>query len=70
MEEILRGSGLDWTVIRPPWADRQASHRQLPGGVRPEPPPRPVHLTRHVAHLMLGVLEQPETIHRATGIAN
>jgi uncharacterized protein YbjT (DUF2867 family) len=70
MEEILRESGLDWTVIRPPrltgkpltGSYRTASGQNLRRGLL---------ISRaNVAHLMLAVLEQPETIHRAIGIAN
>lgn len=70
MEEILRESGLDWTVIRPPrltgkpltGSYRTASGQNLRRGLL---------ISRaNVAHLMLAVLEQPETIHRAIGVAN
>ena len=44
MEDVLRGSGLDWTAVRPPPADRQAADRQVPNGLRAEHPPRLVHL--------------------------
>ena len=70
MEEILRGSGLDWTVIRPP----RLTDKPLTGSYRTASGQnlrRGLFISRaNVAHLMLGVLEQPETIHRAIGIAN
>jgi len=70
MEEILRESGLDWTVIRPP----RLTNKPLTGSYRTASGQnlrRGLFISRaNVAHLMLGVLEQPETIHRAIGIAN
>jgi putative NADH-flavin reductase len=70
MEDVLRDSGLDWTVIRPPRLTdkpltgryRTAYGQNLPGG-------RFVSRA-DVAHLMLRVLDQPETIHQAIGVAN
>jgi putative NADH-flavin reductase len=70
MEEILRGSGLDWTVVRPPrltgkpftGSYRTAYGQNLRGGTSV---PR-----ADVAHLMLSVLGQPGTIHQAIGIAS
>jgi len=70
MEDILAGSGLDWTVVRPP----QLTDKPLTGTYR----------TAHgqnirggwsvpradVAHLMLAVLGRPGTIHQAIGIAS
>jgi putative NADH-flavin reductase len=70
MEDILRDSGLDWTVVRPPrltdkpltGAYRTAYGRNLRGGV---------FVSRaDVADLMLRVLEQPGTIGQAIGVAN
>ena len=70
MEDVLRDSGLDWTVVRPPrltdkpvtGAYRTASERNLRGGW---------FVSRaDVAHCMLRVLDQPETIGHAIGIAN
>jgi putative NADH-flavin reductase len=69
MEDILRDSGLDWTVVRPPRLTdkpltgtyRTAYGQNLRGGLL---------ISRaDVAHLMLRVLEQPETIKQAIGIA-
>jgi uncharacterized protein YbjT (DUF2867 family) len=70
MEDILRDSGLDWTVIRPPQLTgkpltgsyRTAFGRNLRGGLSV---PR-----ADVAHLMLRVLGQPETIGQVIGIAS
>ncbi len=69
MEDILRDSGLEWTVVRPPRLTngpltgtyRTAYGRNVRGGLR---------ISRaDVAHLMLRVLEQPETIKQTIGIA-
>jgi putative NADH-flavin reductase len=69
MEDILRDSSLDWTVMRPPRLTdkppsgtyRMAFGQNLRGGLT---------ISRaDVAHLMLRVLEQPETIDQAIGIA-
>ena len=70
MEDILRDSGLDWTVVRPPRLTngpstdsyRTAYGRNVRRGLR---------ISRaDVAHLMLCVLEQPEKIKQTSGIAN
>jgi putative NADH-flavin reductase len=69
MEDILRDSGLDWTVMRPPALTnkpltrnyRTAHGQNLRGGLT---------ISRaDVADMMLRVLEQPETINQAIGIA-
>ena len=69
MEDILRDSGLDWTVVRPP----RLTSRPLTGIYRtayPQNLRRGLTISRaDVAHLMLRVLEQPETIQQAIGIA-
>lgn len=70
MEDILAGSGLDWTVVRPPRLTgkpltvtyRTAYGQNLKGG---SSVPR-----ADVAHLMLRVLSQPETTHQVIGIAS
>ncbi len=70
MEDILARSGLDWTVIRPPQLTgkpltgtyRTAYGQNLKGGLSV---PR-----ADVAHLMLRVLGQPDTIRQAIGIAS
>jgi hypothetical protein len=69
MEDVLRDSGLDWTVVRPPKLTdtpltgtyRTAYGRNLRGGWSI---PR-----ADVAHLMLRVLGEPETIGQVIGIA-
>jgi uncharacterized protein YbjT (DUF2867 family) len=69
MEDVLAGSGLDWTVVRPPQLTdkpltgtyRTAYGQNIRGGFSV---PR-----ADVADFMLRVLAQPETIHQAIGIA-
>ena len=70
MEDNLRRSGLDWTAVRPPrlnskpltTTSRTALGANVRGGVTVS--------RADVAHLMLAVLDQPETIGRTIGIAN
>ena len=70
MEDVLRGSGLDWTSVRPPrltgkpmtGAYRTAYGQNLRGGFLVS--------RADVAHLMLRVIDQPETIKQTIGIAN
>jgi uncharacterized protein YbjT (DUF2867 family) len=69
MEDVLRESGLDWTVLRPPQLTgkpftghyRTAVGQNVRGG---RSIPR-----ADVARCMLAVLGQPDTIGRAIGIA-
>jgi putative NADH-flavin reductase len=70
MEDVLAGSGLDWTVVRPPQLTdkpftghyRTAHGQNIRGGWSVS--------RADVAHLMLRVLEQPETIKQTIGIAS
>lgn len=70
MEDILASSGLDWTAIRPPQLTgkpltghyRTAYGQNVRGGLSV---PR-----ADVAHLMLKVLDRPETIGHTIGIAS
>jgi putative NADH-flavin reductase len=70
MEDLLRDSGLDWTVLRPPrltdkpltGSYRVAYGQNLRGGWSVS--------RADAAQLMLRVLAQPETIKQAIGIAN
>jgi uncharacterized protein YbjT (DUF2867 family) len=70
MEDLLRDSGLDWTVVRPPRLTdkplsssyRTAYGQNVRGGWQVS--------RADVAHLMLRVLEQPETIKQVVGVAN
>ncbi|HKT02416.1 MAG TPA: SDR family oxidoreductase [Rugosimonospora sp.] len=69
MEQLLRDSGLDWTVSRPPRLTngpltgryRTAFGRNIRGGV--------VISRADVAHQMLAALVEPETIGQIVGIA-
>jgi putative NADH-flavin reductase len=69
MEDVLRDSGLDWTVVRPPRLTdkpltgtcRTAYGQNVRGGTRVS--------RADVAHLMLRALEQPGTIKQTIGIA-
>jgi uncharacterized protein YbjT (DUF2867 family) len=70
MEEILRDSGLDWTISRPP----KLTDKPLTGGYRTaygQNVRGGWSVTRaDVAHHMLHVLDQPETIKQIIGIAH
>ncbi|MGW7402411.1 NAD(P)-dependent oxidoreductase [Streptomyces sp. NPDC054833] len=70
MEDLVRDSGLDWTISRPPrFTDkpltgvyRTAFEQNLRGGTS---------ISRaDVAHHMLSVLDRPETIRRTMGVAH
>jgi len=70
MEDVLRDSDLDWTVVRPPQLTdkprtgiyRTAYGQNLRGGFSVS--------RADVADLMFRVLSQPGTIHQVMGIAN
>ena len=70
MEDIVRDSCLDWTIVRPP----RLTNKVLTGTYRTaygRNLPRGVTISRaNVGHLMLRVLKEPETINRVIGIAN
>lgn len=70
MEDLLRDSGLDWTVVRPP----RLTDRPLTGAYRMaygQNLRRGILVSRaDVAHCMLRVLGDPETIKHAVGVAN
>ncbi|WP_214316565.1 NAD(P)-dependent oxidoreductase [Nonomuraea sediminis] len=70
MENVLRGSGLDWTSVRPV----QLTDKPMTGSYRTEVGrnvPRGRYISRaDVAHCMLRALERPETIRQAVGIAD
>ena len=69
MEDLLRDGSLDWTSIRPPRLTngpftgtyRTAIDRNLPHGLTISRP--------DVAHLMLTVLRQPQTVRHSVGVA-
>ena len=69
MEEIVRDSGLDWTIVRPPRLTdrpltgtyRTASDRNLRRGLSVS--------RADLAHLMLRTLDRPETINQILRVA-
>jgi putative NADH-flavin reductase len=70
MEDVLRGSDLDWTAVRPPRLTGKpvtGTYRMAYGhNVR-----RGLFISRaDVAHCMLRVLDQPETFRQTVGLAN
>jgi putative NADH-flavin reductase len=70
MEDAVRDSDLDWTIVRPP----QLSDKPLTGAYRvahAQNLRRGLHISRaNVAHLMLRTLEQPESIRHVIGISD
>jgi putative NADH-flavin reductase len=70
MEDVLRGSDLDWTVVRPP----RLTNNPVTGKYRTaygQNIRRGVFVSRaDVAHYMLGAVDQPETFQQTVGIAN
>ena len=70
MEYEITRSTTDWTIVRPPKLTNKpltGEYRTIVGGNVP----RGYTISRaNVAHLMLRVLEQPETIKQVIGIAN
>lgn len=70
MEDIVRDSDLDWTVIRPP----QLSDKPLTGTYRTaygRNLKRGLHVSRaDVAHLMLRTIQQPSSFRQAVGVAD
>ncbi|MET8906116.1 NAD(P)H-binding protein [Micromonospora sp. NPDC004551] len=70
MEEVLRDSALDWTVVRPPrltdkpltGAYRTEYGRNVRGGLTVS--------RADVAHAMRRLLDRPESVRRTVGIAN
>ncbi len=70
MEDVVRASGLDWTIVRPP----RLTDKPLTGTYRTADGQNLRHgllVSRaDVAHLMLRVLQQPATTGQVIGIAN
>ena len=70
MEEVLRDSDLDWTIVRPP----RLTDKPVTGTYRTaygQNVRRGIFVSRaDVAHYMLQSLDQPETFKRTVGIAN
>jgi putative NADH-flavin reductase len=69
MEQELAGSGLDWTVVRPP----RLTSKPLTGSYRRaygQNVKRGVFISRaDVAHLMLAVLDEPGTVRQVVSLA-
>ena len=69
MEDLLRDSGLDWTVVRPP----RLTDKPLTGAYRTaygQNLRRGSFISRaDVAHLMLDVLARPQSINQTLGVA-
>jgi putative NADH-flavin reductase len=69
MEDVLRASDLDWTIVRPP----RLTDKPVTGRYRTaygQNLRRGVFVSRaDVAHYMLSVLDNPETFRRTVGIA-
>lgn len=69
MEDVLRASDLDWTVLRPP----RLTNKPLTGSYRiayDQNVRRGLSISRaDVAHVMLRVLAEPETFRRTVGAA-
>ena len=70
MEDVLRASDLDWTIVRPP----RLTDKPVTGRYRTaygQNLRRGVFVSRaDVAHYMLSVLDNPETFRRTVGIAS
>jgi len=70
MEDVLRGSGLDWTAVRPP----RLTDKPLTGRYRTaygQNIRRGLFISRaDVAHYMLWAVDQPATFGRTVGIAD
>ena len=70
MEDVLRASDLDWTIVRPPRLTSKPGtgrYRTAYGqNLR-----RGLFVSRaDVAHYMLSILDQPEAFRQTIGIAN
>jgi uncharacterized protein YbjT (DUF2867 family) len=68
MEEIVQGSGLDWTIARPPRLTQEdyTAHRSREDAA----PKMGFTLSRKaVAAFMLDAIEQEERVHKIVGIA-
>jgi putative NADH-flavin reductase len=70
MEDVLRASDLDWTIVRPP----RLTSKPVTGRYRTaygQNLRRGLFVSRaDVAHYMLSTLDHPETFRRTVGIAN
>ena len=70
MEDVLRASDLDWTIVRPP----RLTSKPVTGRYRTaygQNLRRGLFVSRaDVAHYMLSILDQPETFRQTIGIAS
>ncbi|GAA0912088.1 NADH-flavin reductase [Virgisporangium aurantiacum] len=69
MEDVLRDSGLDWTVSRPPRLLNVALRRRYRTAIGRNVRGGAFISRAHVAEHMLDMLDRPETYHRDIGIA-
>jgi putative NADH-flavin reductase len=70
VEDMLRDSGLDWTSIRPPRLTGKKPTGRYRTAIGQNPRGGLTVSRADVADLLLRVLDQPETIRRAVGVAN
>jgi putative NADH-flavin reductase len=70
MEDVVRRSGLDWTIVRPPRLVYEAATGRY-GTARGQKVRGGASISRaDVAHLMLRVIGEPETATRTVGVAD
>ena len=69
MEDLLRNGRLDWTAIRPPRLTNGRLTRTYRTAIDSNVPHGLIISRRDVAHLMLTVLQQPETVRHSVGVA-
>jgi uncharacterized protein YbjT (DUF2867 family) len=70
MEDVLRESGLEWTSLRPPRLTNKPMTAAYRTAVEQSPRGGLTVSRADVAHFMLRVLLQPDTVGKAIGIAN
>ena len=69
MEDVLRDGSLDWTSVRPPRLTNGPLTRRYRTAIDRNVRHGLIISRRDVAHLMLTVLRQPETVRHAVGVA-
>ncbi|WP_436496600.1 NAD(P)-dependent oxidoreductase [Actinokineospora sp. HUAS TT18] len=69
MEDLLRASDLDWTSIRPPQLNDKPLTRQYRLAIEQNLRGGRLISRADVAHAMLAVLDRPETVRKAVGVA-
>ena len=70
MEDVLRDSGLDWTVVRPPRLSGRPGTGRYRTAYGPNVRGGWIVPRADVAHLMLDALGRPETMKQAIGVAS